>query len=145
VGPGSRSIIIEWWYVVNVGLCFSLLRFVFFTRAHPFPRHLIPVDSKSKVEVLSEALEAGPDRNPIVLKRGISELCSCLSPCFGDHNVKLSSLASAVVERLCSETPEGTLRGELEHLVAPLTELLGNAKVGLFCCCRALLLYATNS
>lgn len=93
-------------------------------------------DSKSKVEALTTALESGGSG----MDGRVSDLCTYLGPCFGDNNVKLCSLATAVVELLCSVSREGSLRGELDTLVAPMTEVLGNAKVSaLFClfsiCC----------
>lgn len=91
-------------------------------------------DSKSKVEALTTALESGGSG----MDGRVSDLCTYLGPCFGDNNVKLCSLATAVVELLCSVSREGSLRGELDTLVAPMTEVLGNAKVSaLFFFCSA--------
>ena len=90
------------------------------------------LDSKGRSEALSVVLDGLQRGTFAVGDYGsyLQELCSALLPCLADNKVKIATQAAGVVELLCGGgLPEGALRGSLDALVPPLTELLGNAKV----------------
>ena len=103
-------------------------------------------DSKGRAEALSVALDGLQRGTFAVGDYGsyLQELCSALLPCLADNNVKIATQAAGVVELLCGGgLPEGALRGSLDALVPPLTELLGNAKVSGKCCTAIVLCFSS--
>jgi len=89
-------------------------------------------DSKSRSESLGVALEYLCKGGAVGDYRSyLLELLCALSPCILDNNLKIATQAASIVETLCccGSLPEGSMRAELDTIVPPLTELLGNAKV----------------